>query len=92
MADPVRVQVVYADRQRQIVRAVEVASGASVNEAIRASAILAELPQGFEPAAIGVWGRIVGGDETVRQGDRIELYRPLRMDPKEARRRRAARR
>ena len=90
MADPIRVQVIYADPLRQIEREVEVAAAAIVGEAIRASGILAELPAGFEPAAIGIWGHIVTGAEKLRDGDRIELYRPLSVDPKEARRRRAA--
>ena len=91
MADPIRVQVVYADPQRQITRDVTVTADATVEAAIHASGILAELPAGFAPAAVGIWGRIVSGDEKLRAGDRIELYRPLRIDPKEARRRRAAR-
>jgi uncharacterized protein len=91
MADPIRVQVIYADPPRQIVRDVQVSADATVDMAIRASGVLAALPVGFEPAAIGIWGRIVSGDAKLRHGDRIELYRPLKIDPKEARRRRAAR-
>jgi len=90
MADSIRVQVIYADRQRQVVREADVAADATVKVAIRSSGILDELPAGFAPTAIGIWGRIVDGDERLRAGDRIELYRSLRIDPKEARRRRAA--
>jgi len=42
--------------------------------------------------AVGIWGRTVALDAPLAEGDRVEIYRPLRMDPKEARRRRAQRR
>jgi putative ubiquitin-RnfH superfamily antitoxin RatB of RatAB toxin-antitoxin module len=38
----------------------------------------------------GIWGRPVERDQAVSDGDRVELYRPLNMDPREARRRLAA--
>lgn len=85
------VQVVYADALRQILRKVEIAANSTVAEAIEASGIGSELPRGFEPAAIGIFGRIVTLDARLHAGDRIELYRALRADPKESRRRRAAR-
>jgi putative ubiquitin-RnfH superfamily antitoxin RatB of RatAB toxin-antitoxin module len=90
MVERLRVCVVYADPQRQIVRELELDSGATVAEAIRASAILDELP-GFRPAGIGIFGAKVAPDTLLRDGDRIELYRPLLIDPKEARRQRAKR-
>ena len=62
---------------------------ATVDDAIRASGISAQLPKGFKPAAIGIFGRTVSASDTLHDGDRIELYRPLKIDPKEARRRRA---
>lgn len=40
------------------------------------------------PAAVGVWGRACAPDTVLQDGDRLELYRPLSVDPKEARRRR----
>lgn len=44
----------------------------------------------MEPAASGVWGRVVPPETVLRDGDRVELYRPLTVDPKEARRQRFA--
>jgi putative ubiquitin-RnfH superfamily antitoxin RatB of RatAB toxin-antitoxin module len=88
MAERIRISVVYADPQRQLVREIELAVGATVNDAIRASGILEELP-GFTPAGVGVFGSKVAADAALRDGDRVELYRPLLVDPKEARRRRA---
>jgi len=85
----IRVEVVYADAQKQIVRSAEVTADATVEQAIRASAIREALPAGFVPASIGIFGRVVAADSPLRDGDRIELYRPLKIDPKQARRRRA---
>ena len=85
----IRVEVVYADAQKQIVRSAEVATNATVEQAIHASAIREALPAAFVPASIGIFGRIVASDSPLRDGDRIELYRPLKIDPKQARRRRA---
>ena len=89
MTERIRVSVVDADSQRQIVREIEVAADATVDDAIRASGILGECPREFSPAGIGIFGCRVSADMHLRDGDRIELYRPLLVDPKEARRRRA---
>jgi putative ubiquitin-RnfH superfamily antitoxin RatB of RatAB toxin-antitoxin module len=87
--DLIRVAVIYADPQREVVRNVEIAADSTVDDAIRASAILDQLPPGFVPAAIGVFGRVVARDAHLCDGDRVELYRPLKADPKQSRRRRA---
>jgi putative ubiquitin-RnfH superfamily antitoxin RatB of RatAB toxin-antitoxin module len=89
MSDRIRVSVVYADPRRRIVRELDVAPDASAHEAILASGILDELPVGFAPAGIGIFGRNVAHEARLRDGDRVEIYRPLKIDPKEARRRRA---
>ena len=88
-ASTIRVEVVYADAKTQLVRIASVARAATVEEAILASGIGAELPADFAPESIGIFGRIVAMDTPLRDGDRIELYRPLKIDPKQARRRRA---
>ena len=85
------VEVAYADAQLQILRKVEIAANSTVAEALAASGIDAQLPSGFVPAALGIFGRIVTLATRLHDGDRIELYRPLQADPKESRRRRAAR-
>lgn len=90
MPEKIRVEVAYADPQRQILRGLEIAAGASVADAVSASRILDELP-GFVPVGFGICGRIVAPDSPLRDGDRVELYRPLKIDPKQARRRRASR-
>lgn len=87
MAKTIRVEVVYVDPRRQILRALDIAADATVANAIAASGILAQLP-GFAPAGIGIFGRSVDQDTRLRDGDRVELYRPLKVDPKQARRNR----
>jgi uncharacterized protein len=42
-------------------------------------------------APVGVWGRRIGRDHPLADGDRVEIYRPLVADPKTVRRKRAAR-
>ena len=91
MAERIRLSVVYADPQRQIVREIEVEADATVNDAIQASGILRDCPADFISAGVGIFGRRVAPAAGLRDGDRIELYRPLLIDPKEARRRRAKR-
>ena len=87
MADTIHVEVVYADPKRQLLLALAVAVGSTVADAIAASGILAQLP-GFVPAGIGIFGQRVEPDTPLRHGDRVELYRSLRIDPKLARRNR----
>ena len=91
MADTIAVEVAYAEPVRQLLRKVEIAANSTVAEAIDASGIEAELPAGFEPAGFGIFGRVVTPETRLRDGDRVEIYRPLQADPKEARRRRAGR-
>ncbi|MEO8835595.1 MAG: RnfH family protein [Caldimonas sp.] len=72
--------------------ALDVAAPATALDAIRASGLLerhAELD--LDTQAVGVWGRVCALDTLLREGDRVEIYRPLAMDPNEARRLRARR-
>jgi sulfur carrier protein len=68
---------------------VELAEGATVRDAVRASG-WPEAGRGQDVAAmdVGIWGRRCTLDQPVRQGDRVEIYRPLLVDPKVARRER----
>lgn len=89
----VRVEVVYALPDGQTVIALTVPAGTTVQGAVAASGILGE---GKDPdidgCMLGIYGRRVAPGTAVREGDRIEIYRPLIADPKESRRRRAAKR
>ena len=84
-----RVEVVYALRDEQVRIPLEVQDGTTVQQAIERSGILARFPQ-VDPAcaAVGIFGRLVARDAPLRDGDRVEIYRPLLIDPKEARRKR----
>ena len=63
------------------------APGSTVADAIHASALLAKLPS-LDSNAVGVWGRKAPLNQELRDGDRVEIYRPLTVDPKVARRER----
>jgi putative ubiquitin-RnfH superfamily antitoxin RatB of RatAB toxin-antitoxin module len=66
-----------------------VPAGATLIDALRASGVLERHPQiDLACQAVGIWGRIRALDARLKDGDRVELYRPLQVDPKEARRRR----
>jgi putative ubiquitin-RnfH superfamily antitoxin RatB of RatAB toxin-antitoxin module len=82
-----QVEVVFALAEKQVLRAVELPEGATVAEVIEASNIAQQFPGtdlGKLPS--GVWGKRVERSYVVRDGDRVELYRPLENEPREARR------
>jgi putative ubiquitin-RnfH superfamily antitoxin RatB of RatAB toxin-antitoxin module len=63
--------------------------GTTLAQALQASGVLERHPGLAEAAAgHGVWGRLAPPEQLLRDGDRVELYRPLRLEPKEARRER----
>jgi putative ubiquitin-RnfH superfamily antitoxin RatB of RatAB toxin-antitoxin module len=86
-----RVEIVYAVRDAADVVTVQLQAGATVRDAIAASGIADRHP-GVALDALGVHGRRVSADTRLADGDRVEIYRPLLLDPKERRRQRAARR
>jgi uncharacterized protein len=86
MAD-IRVDVVCALAGEVDAVSVRLPQGASVRDAIAASGIGERRPVDLE--AVGIFGRRVAPDTRLADGDRVEIYRPLLLDPKEQRRRRA---
>ncbi|MBI5257050.1 MAG: RnfH family protein [Burkholderiales bacterium] len=85
-----RVELVYADAPHALMQqALSLPAGATVGEALRASGWVETLGeallQTLQPA---LWGRVCGLDTVLRERDRVELTRPLKVDPKEARRQR----
>ena len=77
---------------RAVEVAVEVAQGSSALDAIRASGVLEQFTEiDISSQWVGVWGRRCALETILKEGDRVEVYRPLAVDPKEARRRRARR-
>lgn len=92
-AERIGVEVAYALPARQLVLRVEVKRDATLEEAVRRSGILDRFPEiDLEQCRLGVFGRLRDRGDALKPGDRIEIYRPLVADPKEHRRRRAARR
>lgn len=87
----ISVEVAYAEPQRQFLRRIDIAAGCSVADAIAASGL--ERAFGMDASAldVGVWSKTASRSTLLNDGDRVELYRPLKVDPKETRRRRASR-
>jgi len=83
------VEVAYAEPARQFLRRLELDEGASVAAAIAASGIARDCAIDTEALAVGIWSKPVTRETRLRDGDRVELYRPLKADPKETRRLRA---
>ena len=90
-AGQVRVEVAYARPDQQALLEVQVASGATVREAIEASGMLGRFPEiDLEKNKVGVFGKLTPLDAPLKPDDRVEIYRPLIGDPKEIRKLRAA--
>jgi putative ubiquitin-RnfH superfamily antitoxin RatB of RatAB toxin-antitoxin module len=88
----VNVEVVYALAQRQWRRALVLLEGATVRDALAAvSGDEAFAALDLDHVAVGIWGRVISDrDRELVDGDRIEIYRPLVVEPMEARRGRDA--
>jgi len=86
----ISIEVVYAAPASQEVIALDVREGTRVCDAISLSGLLERYP-GLDTIRAGIFGEAVTPDTVLREGDRVEIYRPLVADPKQARRRRAAR-
>lgn len=90
MATRVRAIVVYCTPHSQHRLPVELAAGSTLREAVLASGLLEREPSlAGRTLDLGVFNRPRAADTQVRDGDRIEVYRPLTVDPKVARRARA---
>ncbi len=87
----IHVEVAYARPEHQVIIPLEVPLGSSVEDAIRASGILDTYSEiDLAQNKVGLFGKLTKLDTTLRAKDRVEIYRPLIADPKEARKRRAA--
>ena len=81
-----KVTLVRAWPNRHDVLDIELPESATVNDALQAGDWQLD-----EDAVIGVWGKVQPRTRLLRDGDRVEVYRPLEAEPKTARRKRAAR-
>ncbi len=87
-----RVELVYISPEKQMVMGLKVKRGTTIKAAILQSGLPERAPEiDLEVNKVGIFNEIRPLDDVLKDGDRIEIYRPLRLDPKQARRRRAAR-
>jgi putative ubiquitin-RnfH superfamily antitoxin RatB of RatAB toxin-antitoxin module len=83
------VEVVYAG-ETHISRKLRLPAGSTALQAVEASGLAELVPAGaFDPQRLGIFARRVSPDQVLRSGDRVEIYRPLLLDPMTARRQRA---
>ena len=82
-----QIEVAYALPERQEILALKVEAGCTLKEAILRSGILERFPEiDIERDATGIFGQIMPLTQILREGDRVEIYRPLTADPRIARR------
>lgn len=80
-----RIEVAYALPDEQFLFEQEVKEGCTIEQALKTSKLLEEFPD-LNIDKVGIFGRLVPADTPLREGDRIEVYRPLKVDPRERRR------
>lgn len=83
-----KVEVVYcAARGHTDLTPLRLPAGATLADALDASGLIQRHP-GLDLTQAGIWGRPAPGTQVLRDGDRVEVYRPLRVEPMDARRER----
>ena len=87
---PVTVTIVYSDRLRQVIeKVIQMEEGGTVAQTLLASGLTQQFPDLTAVThGVGIWGKKVGLAHVLRDQDRLEIYRPLTVDPKVARRER----
>ena len=87
---PLRIEIAYAEPQRAVVKTLCLPPGSRVADALRLAALDPDFT-GIDLAnsPLGIFGRPTRADQALKEGDRLEIYRPLAADPKLARRARA---
>lgn len=89
-ADLLAIEVAYGLPDRQALLRLDVPAGTTIRQAIERSGILEQFPDvDIETAKTGVFGKAAAASAVLKEGDRVEIYRPLIADPKAARRKRA---
>ncbi|MDP1739527.1 MAG: RnfH family protein [Polaromonas sp.] len=85
-----KITLAYSPAPRQVREwSLELPSGSTAGQALAASGVMAEFPElAARRLALGVWGKKAGLGQVLSDQDRVEIYRPLRVDPKVARRER----
>ena len=87
----INIEIAYAFPERYYLKSFQVDEGITVQTAIMQSGILSQFPEiDLSTNKIGIFSRPIKLTDVLKEGDRIEIYRPLLADPKEIRRKRAA--
>lgn len=90
MAEKIAIEVVYALARHQESVHLMLPPGSTVKQALEASGLLQEYPEiDLAKNKLGIFGKLSKADTPLRGNDRVEIYRPLFADPKEARKQRA---
>jgi len=88
-----RIEVAYAKPSEQVILTLDIADGSTIEAAIIESEILQRFPEiDLANNKVGIFGKLCKLEQALKAGDRVEIYRPLIVDPKEMRRTRAAKR
>ena len=91
MPDEMIVEIAYALPEEQVIISIKVPTIFNVQQAIEKSGIQKKFPGiDLSKNKVGIFGKKTTLDQTLNDRDRIEIYRPLILDPKEMRRKRAA--
>ncbi|MCZ2722171.1 RnfH family protein [Marinomonas sp. 15G1-11] len=93
MVDKIRVEVAYALPEKQKIIALDVEEGSTVRDAVMMSNMNAFFPEvELSTAKLGIFGKSIRNPESqvLKAGERVEIYRELKIDPKQARANRAA--
>ena len=90
-AELISVEVAYARPDEQVILQLDVVPGTTLLQAVEESGILERFPE-IDSGTLkaGVFGKLKKPDQVLREGDRVEIYRPLIADPKQVRKERAA--
>ena len=86
--DMIDVEVAYAEPDKQLIKSISVTNGTTAIQAVQLSGIREDFPQipDDDEIEIGIFSKKSLTSDVLKAGDRVEIYRPLLIDPKEARR------
>jgi uncharacterized protein len=88
--ETITIELIYIEPASQNSLRLDIVKGSNINQAIHLSGLLERFPEiDLEVNKVGIFSKIQKLDTILQSGDRIEIYRPLLVDPKEARRQRA---
>jgi len=86
----ISVEIIYATPIQQWKQTITLTDSSTIEQAIRASKLLEDFPDiELSSTQVGIFSKRVSLSSTLKSGDRVEIYRPLKIDPKQARRVRA---